>query len=308
MAPTTGAENEFIHECSGPFSQSQTFTIKIFTFLFASLSVVGSFMIIFSYWYFHMLRTFPYKLIVFLSIANLFSSIGYFFSEIGAEGIYDAECNETPGCIVSAIMTQFFDVANFFWTSIIAFNIYAVLVKGKGRAVEYWEKYYHMISWGLSGVLAVIVGASGGYGDAGIWCWIVESKMWLRFFCYYLPLVIVMTFNIVVCLIVMRAVRDSSQEAMVNFRLRLYVFVFIFVRMWSIFDRLQNAFNDTPVFSLALLHSIFSPMQGIANALVYGCNYQVVQQYRYCCDRNRDGTDEDTERLDGTESAAISVA
>mmetsp|Transcript_11269 Transcript_11269/g.14701 ORF Transcript_11269/g.14701 Transcript_11269/m.14701 type:complete len:307 (+) Transcript_11269:150-1070(+) len=296
--------------CAGPFTEAQTLAIKVSTFTFAGLSIVGSFMIIFSYWYFHSLRTFPYKLIVFLSVANLFSSVGYFLGEIGLKDFDEVECNNNAGCIISAAMTQFFDVANFLWTSIIAFNIHSVIVKGKGRVVEYWEKYYHWVAWGGSGFLALVVAIFQGYGDAGIWCWIVEDKVWLRFLCYYLPLLLVMTYNIIICLIIMRAVRDSSQEAMVNFRLRLYVLVFVFVRIWSILDRMQNVLGDSPVFPLALLHSIFSPMQGIANALVYGCNYQVVQQYRYCLRRRGEGFGEGSEdgALDPIESSTIAIS
>ena len=103
----------------------------------------------------------------------------------------------------------------------------------------------------------------------------------LRFLCYYLPLLLIISYNIIICIVVMRAVRDSSQEAIVNFRLRLYVLVFVFVRFWSIVDRMQNILGDEPSFFLALLHSMFSPMQGIINALLYGCNYQLVRQCRY---------------------------
>ena len=52
--------------------------MKIAIFTSATLSVCGTSFIIFSYYYFIALRTFPIKMIVMLSIADLFSSISYF--------------------------------------------------------------------------------------------------------------------------------------------------------------------------------------------------------------------------------------
>ena len=137
--------------CNGPFSRSETLVIKTVTFIGAGLSIFGCLMIIFSYWYFYALRTFPYRLIMFLTVANLFSSIGYFLGEIGLEDFYDVECSENLGCIISAVVTQFFDVANFFWTSIIAFNIYMVI--GKSTLMIFFHVLIISVRLKLKGVV-----------------------------------------------------------------------------------------------------------------------------------------------------------
>ena len=65
----------------------------------------------------------------------------------------------------------------------------------------------------------------------------------------------------------------------INRRIRLYIAVFFLVRMWSVINRLQNWANpEAPSFALYLLHSIFSPLQGFCNSLVYGCNTRLRRQ------------------------------
>jgi hypothetical protein len=150
--------------------------------------------------------------------------------------------------------------------------------------VESNERRYHMVAWGVPGLLAILVGSLNAYGDAGNWCWIKESEPVIRFFCYYLPLILVIACNLVSFVLVGRSLRDdSSAEGAVVFRLRLYLLVFVVVRLPGVVDRIQNALSpDEPVFIIVLLHSLLSPLQGFANSLVYGCNRQVANEYRFC--------------------------
>jgi len=46
-------------------------------------------------------------------------------------------------------------------------------------------------------------------------------------------------------------------------------------------DRLNDFVSGSPSLPLAILHSIFSPLQGFCNALVYGMNRQVLMEWRY---------------------------
>jgi hypothetical protein len=59
---------------------------------------------------------------MFLSLADLGSSLAYF---IGLSTDYENQlCSTAAACFVSAVMTQFFDIATFCWTGAIAINIY----------------------------------------------------------------------------------------------------------------------------------------------------------------------------------------
>jgi len=91
-------------------------------------------------------------------------------------------------------------------------------------------------------------------------------------------------FSIGCYITVVRSIRGDLKEQAIGRRLRLYMFVFILVRLWSVANRLQNWLNpDDPRFELYLLHSIFSPLQGFFNVLAYGFNQKVRQHYYLLC-------------------------
>ena len=48
-----------------------------------------------------------------------------------------------------------------------------------------------------------------GYGFAGNWCWIKEEQQILRFLCYYLPLLVIIFYNTITLVLVMRSVRET---------------------------------------------------------------------------------------------------
>lgn len=100
--------------CTSPFSATETMAIRAVTLTGASLSVLGAVFIIFSYVWFPRLRTFPYKLIVYLSIADLLSSVAYYIG-LSEDSENQAECNVTSGCYVASVLTQVFDVSTFMW-------------------------------------------------------------------------------------------------------------------------------------------------------------------------------------------------
>jgi hypothetical protein len=259
--------------CASHFDEGQTTAIRVFTLLSASLSVLGALFIIASYSLFPRLRTFPFKLIVFLSVADLFAASSYIIGLAGdKQGMV---CSTAFNCFFTACLSQYFDVATFIWTSIVAYNIYLVMVKNMGREVESYENLYHALSWGTSFVLMVVVAFSGGYGDAGLWCWIMPTHPLVQFFCYYLILILAFAFQATILFSVVLHVRSDPSSAAsaskVTFRLLSYLMVFFLVRCWSVFDRINDAASGgQPVFALSVLHSFFSPLQGFCNAIVYG--------------------------------------
>lgn len=256
----------------------------------ASTSILGSGFIIFSYFYFPQLRTMAYKLIVYLSVADLCSSFAYV---LGAVTQTQVDCKD-GWCYFTAIVSQYFDVATFCWfeagptlaapapsltgrplrTSCIAFNIYQVLARNVGRAVESYERKYHMLCWGLPAVLATLGAAFQVYGSAGNWCWIQRQYPAARFFLYFFPFVTSFAFNATVFARTVHAMKDSGQDTTVAFRLRLYLVVFMVCKVFSLINRVQNFVDkDNPVFILFLLHSLFAPIQvcGIACAQWFPC-------------------------------------
>ena len=181
--------------CTGAITtltEGQSTGIKFVIFCTATMSMVGSSFIIFSYYYFVSMRTFPLKLIVMLSISDFFSSVQIY---IGFDN-FATKCFEPEfACALSASMSQYFEMASFCWTTVIAFNIYQVLVAKHGERVEHYEMYYHLICWGFPLFLLIIVASTGSLGDAGNWCWIKKERPIERLLGYYIPLLIMMVIN-----------------------------------------------------------------------------------------------------------------
>eukprot|EP00299_Pterocystis_sp_00344_P020258 c9947_g1_i7.p3 GENE.c9947_g1_i7~~c9947_g1_i7.p3 ORF type:complete len:144 (-),score=17.99 c9947_g1_i7:572-1003(-) len=68
-------------------------------------------------------------------------------------------------------------------------------------------------------------------------------------------------------------------------RLSMYLFCFIFLFLWGILNRIVITITGHTYFSLALLHIMFVPSQGFANAIVYGNLWKRVRQI--CCKRSK---------------------
>ena len=67
----------------------------------------------------------------------------------------------------------------------------------------------------------------------------------------------------------------------VSFRLRLYVLVFIATHLFSVVNRVQNILApDSPSYFLYFMQALCEPLNGFANACVYGMNRMVINQYK----------------------------
>ena len=294
----------------GHLSDGETVWIKAVIFISALLSVCGTSFIIFSYYYFIPLRTFPIKMIVMLSFTDLFSSLSYF---VGFAN-HAALCFEREfSCTLSAIMTQFFDVASFCWMTIIAFNIYQIISKERGSNVEDNEKYYHLFAWGLPSLLLIIVVSTDSMGDAGNWCWIKKEYVFERLFCYYIPLILLICSMAYIYSLIAKSLKNFEMHATKNAitrRLQLYLTVFLITRIPSIINRFVELASGESIFIFVLLHSIFSPLQGFLNALIYGMNKKIINQWKdflstrcTCCKKTSDNNN--TNVANGTPSSSI---
>jgi hypothetical protein len=292
-----GTANATLCTTGGGFETGERLSLQVVVVVGAILSMCGSLFIIVSFFAFPDLQTFPYKLIMFLSLADFFSSSTYILAiqDVGQNPEDLGNCFEDNFmCFFTAGMSQYFDFASFLWMGVISFNIYQVFVKQRGSDVVQFEKYYHMVCWGVPAFFLIIVTATDGLGDAGNWCWIKHDHQVERWLCYYIPLILVMAFNVSSYCHVNRAIKDlnmQNQSAIIH-RMILYIGAFLFIRSWSVLNRFVELIDgNVGIFPLMFLHSFFSPVQGVANALVYGFNKKLKDHYyRLCCSSSRLGS------------------
>ena len=289
-------ENNTICATGTDFGTGEQLALQGVVITGAVLSMMGSFFIIFSFFAFPDLQTFPYKLIMFLSLADFFSSSTYILAvqDVGLDPEDLGSCFEDNFmCFFSAGMSQYFDFASFLWMGVISFNIYQVFVKQRGSDVVQFEKYYHLVCWGVPAFFLIIVTATDALGDAGNWCWIKRDHQLERWLCYYVPLLVVMVFNVASYVQVNKAIKAANMNQQKAFmgRMVLYIGAFLFIRCWSLLNRFVELVDgNVGVFPLMFLHSLFSPAQGVANALVYGFNKKLKDHYYHLCCGNRKNT------------------
>jgi hypothetical protein len=261
------------------FSDAQFHTLRVLTIISATFSFFGSFFIISTYAKFERLRTYAFKLVMLLSIADCIASLHFLvgmYHDVNREW----QTHHCPSivCFITAAAYQFAQVSSFLWTACIAYNIHAAL---SNIETESLEQYYHLVSWGGSLVLVLVVSVTGSLGYSGNWCWIRQDRPLARVMFYFVPLISVMLYDVWMYVRIGQQVAQSPVEDIVNKRLRRYLGVFLFLNTFSVLNRLHNMLDpETPSFPLYLLQSSFSPLQGFANALVYGWNRKVVGEYR----------------------------
>lgn len=292
------------------FSNQERYVLWALTVVGSSLSLLGTSLITLSYIAFPSLRTFPYKLIVLLSISDFGGAISYLIPTGDMEVTYGPSGDilrphPTTACVLQASLSQFFSIASFLWITVFSFNIYEVLVQKKSN-VEAFERYYHLACWGVSALFLAINLGTHSFGPTLVWCWIDSAHNDLRIGTFYAPLIAIFLALFIFYLLIGKSLKGMGDEkqAAINSRLRQYLLVFFFVRVWSLANRFQNFLQpDHPIYFLYLMHSSMSTLQGFANAVVYGLNVRVRAHYSNmccCCRRaraSRPGGAHDRERL-----------
>ena len=129
-------------------------------------------------------RLFFMRLIVFLSIANMGSSIAYILSFVewrfGLGGGAYAVADDRPQtwCLAQALTMVVFENASILWTVAIALALHQQVV-ARRAAYERLERWYHLVCWGVPLALAAALFFGGMLGQSddphrATWCWIAE--------------------------------------------------------------------------------------------------------------------------------------
>ena len=255
---------------------SEREVINIAVVLSASLSLLGSSFIVGTWLAFPDLRTPAFKIIVWMSAADMLHALGYIVD--GSR--QDLLCPDAV-CFVTAAWNQFFSLATYLWTAAVAYNINCVLVQVAHQDSDALVRKLHSSVWGGAAAFTIAAAAAGTLGLAGQWCWIRADEQWARGFLYFFPLSCIFAFNCRTYRRISEAVRASPARAAVVGRLRYYLLVFCCCTAASVVNRAQNFFApSSPSFPLYLLQSVTQPLLGLGNALVYGYNRKVREAYR----------------------------
>lgn len=271
-------------------SEVEVAEITVANIVCSSLSLIGSCFVIVMYLGFKEIRSFPFRLVVYLSICDALFALGVLLGPV-----------HESLCQFQAFFVSYFSVGTILWTIIIARTLYLAVIRQVPNVEDYEWKFL-AFGFGMPLIGAVLPFTTGSYGEADVgMCWVSlrENKavgsMW-QLFQFYLPLWFAFFYNSYcyyqvrrVVKIVMSQLRsggeDGSRMRKVGFgRFRFFPLLLIICWSFSTVNRIYLFINpDEPSVELSILAMSFGSIQGLLNAFLYGLNPAVLSALRNSC-------------------------
>jgi len=172
------------------FTTAESVVIQTFSMTLSIFSLIGEIFIITSYYFFPKLRKFSFKLVLFMSLADVGATLSYFLGDPKNDG--------SVICGLQAWGEQMFQLSSMLWSTAIALTLYRAVVSHK--ETDELMKYLHLLCFGLPFFLSFMPLTTDDYGTTGAWCWIKsdepnDSGFWWRIFIFYIPLWASIVFN-----------------------------------------------------------------------------------------------------------------
>lgn len=231
------------------------------------------------------------KMLLSLSFADLISAVGFLLT-------WWALRNQNI-CLTQAVFLQAGTMAAVIFGCCFSLHLYTT-VRYHRRIVPEWV--YHAAAWGLALGTCMIPTVGNRWGNSnGIWCWTKNDQEtdWLyRGLTFYFILFAAWVFNCCLYGLVLREVvstlaggrkllrRAEALEESRQFQRRivrrtaLYPVINSLIWVFAISNRIQNTVDPSnPVYFLVLLHSIFVPLQGFADAVALFWSAQLGRVY-----------------------------
>lgn len=253
------------------FSSEEQSIIQLSLIICNSISFVGSLGIILLFSTFKALRSFAFRLVFYMSIADSIRAIGFILP-----------IHPHSYCIAQAFLTGFGSISGLIWTSIIAFCLYCVVIREINNIQKY-HMFMILIGYILPIFLVALPQMTDSYGEDKGWCWIKQDYygfLW-RIGGFYAILIIVLIINIVSYYKIIREIRyeielladsdhEISDKQKLFSRFRMYPLVIVFCYLPLLTKRIYEIFTDDSIYWLTIFAAITTSIIGILNAIVYG--------------------------------------
>eukprot|EP01113_Clastostelium_recurvatum_P018287 TRINITY_DN2155_c0_g1_i1.p1 TRINITY_DN2155_c0_g1~~TRINITY_DN2155_c0_g1_i1.p1 ORF type:complete len:319 (-),score=46.23 TRINITY_DN2155_c0_g1_i1:87-1043(-) len=258
----------------------------------AVLSFFGALAIIINYLFYSNKNQILYKLIFSLSLSDFGGSIFIAVSQ----GLLFAPGSISYGrglCVFLRAGINLFFLSSFIWTTCISLHIW-ICAHQRSQIPVY---YFHIVAWGVPAIMTIIL-IAGQFivvEPETHWCHPNSVGSWAF---WVGPLLVAFMFNaIFYALSLTRYSRSfrarqsnaalespllQSQSLVKNknspetllrktvIRLTLYLGVFFLCWVWDVVAKSMETAGSSPPYWLELAKSVFSPLQGFLNFLVYG--------------------------------------
>jgi hypothetical protein len=181
---------------------------------------------------------------------------------------------------------QFFQVAAFCWSAIIAINLWFVIVRRR-LDIDKLQPIYHIVVWSVVAICVIVPNFTKAYGTASVWCWINKQAKFgnvfriITFFVpFYIAFLIIIISYIWISHIATRAyenMRDEEKERSQRqiARLRIYPIIFVILYIPATINRVYNWASQDDIFFLYLLQVLTAPAVGFVNSIAYGMDLEI---------------------------------
>lgn len=234
-----------------------------------SLSFLGSLIVIFTYLFIEKIRIYSFKLVVYLSISELFSSTEYFIPDTILES-YPVVCT------CEAAMINSVQISSAVWITCIAVTLYQVIVNSSENYKKY-ECFWGFIAWGLVPLAYSVPIFTKSYGLIGNSCTFTQgfTGTLMRALLYYAPAWI-MIISVIFCYIKILIEIKSLQLVEHNKQLmnRLFIYPIVMTAKFTLLStiRILYFFLGTCNFIWVdfVFHLVVS-LTGFCNAVIFIC-------------------------------------
>lgn len=248
----------------------------------AFLSFFGSVFIMFSIIFFGRFKQMSTRLIFWLTLCNF----GEAFGNIWSLWVYGQEEAREGACVFQGFILQSTQIAMFCWITIIAINLYLVVVLT--HDTRKYEYFYHAAVIVISVLFSCIPFASQSYGAAGVWCWIVRPAQGLRWGLFFIPLILMIVGVLILYGFIIRHVRAIGEDAghgevhtkKLLSKLWVYPIAFAVCYFLPIINRIYDVTAWSDSFVLYFFAAFSSSVLGFVNAVIYGFDADMRKLWR----------------------------
>lgn len=176
-----------------PTVQIHKYTLAL-TGTSSCLSILGAFLIFYTFFKLPNIRNFTRQLLVYLTIADSLTAVGNLVATVRYAVVHSDFNNVSTNCsnvtqdvdsdlvcTIQSYVTTFSNMASFFWTFVIALHMFlSVFLKTDKSERLLVKLIFHSVSWGIPLILVTIVVVKGYLGEdfcygTGVWCGIKSN-------------------------------------------------------------------------------------------------------------------------------------
>ena len=254
-------------------TNSQLSVLDNLNVVLSSISIVACLFIIISYVLIKPLRSFAFRMILFISLADFGFAIGHLMGN---------QSNGSVGCHIQSYFVTYFELVSLMWTLMIARVLQRIFLLGEIE-VEKEEKIFQITCWGLPFLMIFLPESTSSYGNSGWFCWIkgngAVDTMW-RFLVFYCWLWVGIIYIVWVYYKIrlqfanmLQEQLDIEEQKQMMDRIKYYPVTLIVCYFFASINRIYIISNpNNPNYTLTALHVLGVSLKGVFNSFIYGYN------------------------------------